>query len=81
MVSARPTEDPGGKIKLTLGENGLRTVRATANTGSFADGRLRAKIAGVTRDYDGYYKNAFTGNDLGETSSDGARFTVAFEND
>ena len=81
MVSARPTEDPGGKIKLTLGENGRRTVRATANTGSFADGRLRAKIAGVTRDYDGYYKNAFTGNDLGETSSDGARFTVAFEND
>lgn len=28
MVSARPTEDSGGKVKLTLGENGLRTVRA-----------------------------------------------------
>lgn len=80
MVSARPTEDPGGRIKLTLGENGLRTVRAVANTGSLADGMLRAKIAGVTRDYDGYYKNAFTGNDLGVTSSDGGRLTVAFEN-
>lgn len=80
MASARPTEEPGGKIKVTLGENGLRTVRAAANTGSFADGRLRAKIAGVTRDYDGYYKNAFTGNKLGVTSSDGGRLTIAFEN-
>ena len=47
MVSARPTEDPGGKIKLTLGENGLRTVRATANSGSFADAGFSRKIAGV----------------------------------
>ena len=80
MVSAKPTEDPGGKVKLTFGDNGLRTIRAAANTGSFADGMLRAKIVGVTRDYDGYYYNAVIGNDLGETSSDGARLTVAFEN-
>ena len=80
MVSARPTEDAGGKVKATFGDNGLRTVRAVVNSGSFADGMLRAKIAGVTRDYDGYYKNAFTGNKLGDTSTDGGRLTIAFEN-
>ena len=79
MVSARPTEDAGGKVKATFGDNGLRTVRAVVNSGSFADGMLRAKIAGVTRDYDGYYKNAFTGNKLGDTSTDGGRLTIAFE--
>lgn len=80
MVSARPTEEAGGKIKITVGENGLRTVRAVANTGSFADGLLRAKVAGVTRDYDGYYKNAFTGNKLGDTAADGGRLTLALDN-
>ena len=80
MVSARPTEEAGGKVKVAVGDNGLRSLRAVANTGAFADGMMRAKIAGVTRDYDGYYKNGYTGTDLGKTDADGVRGTLAFEN-
>jgi iron complex outermembrane receptor protein len=79
VVTSRPSEEAGGKVKATIGENGQHIFRAAANTGSFADGALRAKVAASSRTYDGYSRNAFNGNDLGDLESYGGRFTLEFD--
>ena len=43
LVSARPTEEAGGKLKATFGEYGQQIYRAVLNSGGLgADGRFRA---------------------------------------
>jgi iron complex outermembrane receptor protein len=79
MVSARPTEEFGGKVKVTYGENGQQILRAAINTGSFADGTLRAKLMAIGRSYDGYQKNGFNGHELGDSESYGGRYTLAWD--
>lgn len=79
IVSARPTEDAGGKVKATVGNHGQRILRGAVNSGSFADDALRTKLSAVARGYDGYSKNAFDGNDLGDLESYGGRFTAEYD--
>lgn len=79
IVTARPTETAGGRLKATVGENGQQIFRAAVNSGSFADGALRAKFSGSSRTYDGYQKNAFNDNDLGDLESYGGRFTLEYD--
>ncbi len=82
MVSARPTEEAGGKVKATFGKYGQEIFRAVLNSGGIgADGRLRAKVALSTRNYDGHAKNRFTGAKLGAQQADGGRATIAYEGD
>ena len=81
LVSARPTEEAGGKFKATFGEHGQQILRAVLNSGSFAEGRLSAKLALSTREFDGQHKNLYTGNKLGAQDADGARATFAYQGD
>ncbi len=79
MVTVRPTGEFGGRLKATLGQNGQQIFRGTINTPKFASEKLRAKFALVNRTYDGYQKNAFNGNKLGDLHSYGWRFTLVAE--
>ena len=81
LVSARPTEETGGKVKATIGDYGQQILRAVLNSGSFADGRLRAKVAVSHRDFDGQHENLFTGTELGAQQARGGRATVSYEGD
>ena len=81
MVTAQPTEDAGGKVKATFGNYGQQIFRAVLNSGSFADGRMKAKVALSTRSYDGHHRNTHTGTKLGEHEADGGRATLAYEGD
>ena len=81
LVSARPTDEAGGKVKATVGDYGQQILRAVLNSGSFAEGRMRAKIALTHREFDGQHENRFTGSDLGAQEARGARATVAYEGD
>lgn len=79
IVTSRPTDDFGGKVVLTAGDNGLLQGRARINTGRFADGKLAAKLAFNLREYDGYAKNIVTGSDLGGGTSNAARAAIVFD--
>lgn len=81
MVSARPTDESGGKFKATVGDFGQQIFRAVLNSGSFADGRMRAKVALSSREFDGQHENVYTGNKLGAQEARGARATLAFDGD
>src|SRR3546814_14513994 len=45
VITARPTEDFHGEVRLTAGSFGLRQVRGKINSGRFADGSPAAKVA------------------------------------
>ncbi|WP_158084580.1 TonB-dependent receptor [Henriciella pelagia] len=79
VITSRPTDEAGGEVRLTLGENGLRQVRAKLNTGRFADDRLAAKIAMNVREYDGYSTNIITGSDLNTSDVTAFRGAVTFD--
>ncbi|MEW4467553.1 TonB-dependent receptor [Parasphingorhabdus sp. JC815] len=64
VISARPTDDFGGEVRLTAGSNGLKQFRGKINSGRFADDALAAKVAVNFRDYNGYSRNVITGNKL-----------------
>src|SRR3546814_5815860 len=62
VITARPTDDFGGEVRLTAGSNGLKQVRGKINSGRFANDALAAKVAVNFRDYNGYSRNVITGN-------------------
>ena len=82
LVSARPTEEFGGKAKATFGNHGQQIFRGVLNSGAVGtDGRFRAKVALSTRSYDGHSENTVTGTQLGAQEADGGRATFAYEGD
>src|SRR3546814_9473228 len=44
VITARPTDDFGGEVRLTAGSNGLKQVRGKINSGRFANDALAAKV-------------------------------------
>ncbi|HEX2814261.1 MAG TPA: TonB-dependent receptor [Sphingopyxis sp.] len=64
VITARPAEDFGGEVRVTLGSFGLKQFRGKLNSGRFADGALAAKVSVNFRDYNGYSRNVITGNRL-----------------
>ena len=81
LVSARPTGETGGKVKATFGSYGQRILRAVLNSGTFADGRMSAKVALSSREFDGQHENLYTGSKLGAQEARGARATVVYDGD
>ncbi len=81
LVSARPTDESGGKFKATVGDFGQQIFRAVLNSGSFADGRMRAKVALSSREFDGQHENVYTGTSLGAQEARSGRATLAFDGD
>jgi iron complex outermembrane receptor protein len=79
VITARPADEFGGKVRVTIGENGLKQVRAKLDTGRFADGKLAAKLAVNLRSYDGYSKNIITGSDLNTNDVTAFRGALTFD--
>lgn len=79
IISARPTDDFGGEVRLSLGSFGLKQVRGKINTGLFADGALAAKLAVNVRDYNGYARNVITGNRLNGSNVKSLRGALAYD--
>lgn len=79
VISSRPTDEFGGSVRLTLGENGLRQVRAKVNTGRFANDMLAAKLAVNVREYDGYSRNFITGSNLNASEVSALRGAITFD--
>mgnify|MGYP003700691933 CR=1 FL=1 len=78
ITTARPTGELGGRVRATLGDNGLRHYRARIDSPSFADGTMAAKLSLSKRDYDGYATNITTGSELGGNDVIAARGTLTF---
>ncbi len=78
VVTARPTGELGGKVKIGFGENGHEQYQAKINTPSFANDTLAGKISASYREYDGYAKNLTTGNKLNSSESFSARAGLAW---
>jgi iron complex outermembrane receptor protein len=57
----RPTGELGVRGNITVGEYGRRDIRLAAEA-PIIEGRLAAKVAVFSQEYDGYYKNTFTGS-------------------
>lgn len=79
VITSRPTDDFGGAVRLTLGENGLRQVRAKVNTGRFANDMFAAKLAMNIREYDGYSRNIITGSELNTSEVSAFRGAITFD--
>jgi len=79
VITARPTEDFGGEVRLTAGSYGLNQFRGKINTGRFAGDALAAKIAVNFRDYDGYSRNVVTGNRLNGANVKSVRGALNFD--
>ena len=79
VITARPTDDFGGEVRLTAGSFGLRQVRGKINSGRFAGDALAAKIAVNFRDYDGYSRNVITGNRLNGANVKSVRGALDFD--
>ena len=79
VISSRPTDDFGGSVRVTVGDNGHRQLRAKVNTGRFANDMLAAKLAVNLREYSGYSKNIITGSDLNTNDVTAFRGAVTFD--
>ncbi|HEY5680705.1 MAG TPA: TonB-dependent receptor [Pseudomonadales bacterium] len=80
----RPTGEFGARGSVTVGEYGRRDIRMAAEAPIVED-KLAAKIAIFSQEYDGYFKNTFTGTsgnratkDQGGTDSLTIRPTILF---
>ncbi len=79
VITARPTGEFGGKVSVTVGENGLAHYKFKVDTAAFANETMTAKIAGAYRTYDGYATNVSTGSDLNGQEVSSWRGALAFE--
>lgn len=79
VISARPTDDFGGEVRVSLGSHGLKQFRGKVNSGRFADDALAAKIAVNFRDYDGYSRNVVTGNRLNGANVKSVRGALEYD--
>ncbi|WP_176473392.1 TonB-dependent receptor [Sphingopyxis sp. GW247-27LB] len=79
VITARPTDDFGGEVRLTAGSFGLKQFRGKINTGRFAGDALAAKVSVNFRDYDGYSRNVITGNRLNGANVKSVRGALNFD--
>ena len=79
VITSRPADEFGGEVRVTLGENELRQLRAKLNTGRFADGKMAAKLAMNIREYGGYSTNVITGSDLNTNEVTAFRGALTFD--
>lgn len=79
VITARPTDEFGGEVRVTAGSFGLKQFRGKINTGRFANGALAAKLSVNFRDYDGYSENVITGNKLNGSNVKAVRGAIEFD--
>lgn len=79
VITAQPTNDFGGEVRVNYGSYGNKQFRGKINTGRFADGALAAKLSVNFRDYDGYSRNVVTGNRLNGTNVKAVRGAIKYD--
>ncbi|HMQ19524.1 MAG TPA: TonB-dependent receptor plug domain-containing protein, partial [Sphingopyxis sp.] len=79
VITARPTDDFGGEVRVSAGSYGLKQFRGKINTGRFAGDALAAKLAVNFRDYDGYSRNVITGNRLNGANVKSVRGAIEYD--
>ena len=65
VIRSRPTGELGGRVKVTMGEDGQQELRTVLNT-SLIDNKLAAKLFLTAQRADGAWKNITTGEDQPE---------------
>jgi iron complex outermembrane recepter protein len=70
--------DLGGALEVTLGDYDLRRAVAAVNVPVVSD-KLAVRLAGVTRERDGYTRNLSGGDDLGSVDTQAGRLAIRFD--
>ncbi len=76
LVTRKPSEDAFGDVAVTVGNEGRTDVRGRVNR-ALSD-TVFVSAAAVSRQHDGYTKNATTGTDVDDEDIFGARAAVRF---
>lgn len=76
LVTRKPSADAFGDVAVTLGNEGRTDVRGRVNR-ALSD-TVFVSAAVVSREHDGYTKNATTGNDVDDEDIFGARGAIRF---
>ncbi len=77
LITATPGDELKGRVSVTLGSYGDNRVSG-AIEGPIVDGILAAGIMADTTSFDGYYRNALTGNKLGSSDRNYYSATLSF---
>jgi iron complex outermembrane receptor protein len=71
IVTKRPSEEAEGSVKVTASDDNAWTASVSAS-GPLSD-NMRGRVSFFSKKYDGWAKNAFTGNDINGDESWGVR--------
>lgn len=74
VITRKPSDEFEGNIKLTAGNNGRMEMRGMLNLPLVSD-LLNARLSVLSKQFDGYYENVLTGDDLGAEDSQSARLS------
>ncbi|MCY4426355.1 MAG: TonB-dependent receptor [Halieaceae bacterium] len=80
-VSRTAADEPGVSLRLSASEYGTNRYVLTVETGPIFDGAVRGRLTGSRRTTDGYIRNAFNGNMLGNKESHNTRLRIDHETD
>jgi iron complex outermembrane receptor protein len=76
-VTRQPSEEFEGELEASYGSDGKEVLRATIG-GPFGDSDFSYRLAAMSDEFDGYYTNELTGDDLDYRDTKGALGTIAF---
>ena len=80
-VSRTAADEAGVSMRLSASEYGTNRYVLTAETGPIFDGAVRGRLTSSRRTMDGYIRNAFNGNLLGNVDSRNTRLRIDHEAD
>lgn len=79
-VTRQPSEAFEGELEATYGSHGKQVARATLG-GPFGDTGFSYRLAAMSDEFDGFYTNELTGEDLDVRDTKGALATLAYRGD
>jgi len=71
FVTRKPSGEFEGDVEATVGSDGKQALRATLG-GPFGDSRLSYRVAAMSDEFDGFYKNELTGGNMDDGDTKGA---------
>ena len=78
FVTRKPSGAFEGDVEATAGSDGKQALRATLG-GPFGDSRLSYRVAAMSDEFDGFYKNELTGGNLDDRDTKGALGALYWE--
>lgn len=80
FVTRKPTGEFEGDVEASVGSDGKQALRATLG-GPFGDSRLSYRVAAMSDEFDGFYKNELTGGNLDDRDTKGALGALYWDGD